>query len=303
MGRRETYRESECFRSIEDILKRLSGFVKRDTAPRGVYDYKRLYRILGDPIRELDLWEEYGGYDPEKSIWHRYVATGNRYLGCMMRMGLSPPWLRRPQVMIETHRLYPSCLKYSEAAVGNVPTVRGERLDDVYVSQEDLPLFECWEDRKVGIDEIKTIYIDEGADEDVKKYARGFAERHNIPIEEKIPCPSDDDKTMREFDRPGDRGVTDERLRILIKFLDKREELCHSFDRPIWDSVAAALAESMDEEIHRGHPMGASDAIAVKNQRMRERPPWGILPPDKECDAVVCEKNFEENLRKIYALK
>ena len=220
----------------------------------------------------------------------------------MIKMELNPPWLRKPRVMIEVHELYPDCAKYSDAAVGNVPTLRRKRLDDLYVNQEDLPLLECWIDRKVGIDEIKKIYLDEEAEEPIKRRVKEFAEKHGIPVENRLPCPSDDDKVMSEWDRPSARGVTDERLRELVDFLKIRSKYCWRFAGKLpADSVAAALAESFDEVFHREWPLGASDAVSRRNERLRERPPWGLPPPESECDAVICKRNFEETLHKIMA--
>ena len=298
MGNLEEYRKTECFRKIEKNLRDLAAYAKRDSVRRGWYDYNRLYRILGSPIEELDRWEKEDGYDPEKSMWRRYVSTANRYLGCMIKMDLNPPWLRKPQVMIEVQEHYPKCVKYSDAAVGNVPTIREKRLDDVYVNQEDLPLIECWIERKVGIDEIKKIYVDKEAREAVRKRVKEFAEKHGIPIEDRIPCPSDDEKVMREYDKPSAWGVTDEGLKETVDFLKERSKSCWRYTgRPPPDSVAAALAESFDEVFHREWPLGASDAISKKNERLRERPPWGRAPPEPECDAVICE--FKETLTRL----
>jgi len=300
VGKLEEHRKYRCFEEIEKILTNLARFAKADKVRREWYDYNRLYRILSDPLEEINRWEEEGGYDPEKSMWHRYVCTANRYLGCMMKIGLNPPWLRKPQVMIEIQKLYPDCVKYSDAAVGNVPTIRGKRSEDIYVNQEDLPLLECWIDRKVGIGEIKKIYLDKEADEKVKKRVREFAEKHEIPIENKIPCPSDDEKVMREYERPSDYGVTDEGLKKSIDFLRQRSEQCWIYmHRPPSDSVVAALAESLDEAFHHEWPLGASDAISKKNERLRQKPPWGVSPPEPECDAVICKRGFEETLQKI----
>ena len=302
MGELEEYRKSECFQKIEKTVRNLAAYAKRDTVSRDWYDYNRLYRILGSPVEELDRWEEFGGYDPEKSMWSRFVSTANRYLGCMIKMELNPPWLRKPQVMIEVQELYPHCVKYSDAAVGNVPTVKGERLGDLYVNQEDLPLLECWVERKIRIDEIKRIYLDEEAEEKVKRRVKEFAEKHKIPVENKLPCPSDDDKVMREYERPKDWGVTDETLRELVEFLKDRSKSCWRYvGRPPSDSVVAALAESSDEVFHREWPLGASDAISKRNERLREKPPWGLLPPEPECDAVICKRKFAEALQKIYS--
>jgi len=202
--------------------------------------------------------------------------------------------------MIEVHELYPDCVKYSDAAVGNVPTVTGKRLDDTYVNQQDLPLLECWIDRKVGIDEIKKIYLNREAEESVKKRVKEFSKKHGIPLEDRIPCPSDDDKVMREWDRPKDWGVTDDGLRELVDFLKDRSKSCWRYVvRPPSDSVAAALAESSDEAFHREWPLGASDAISKRNERLRERPPWGLPPPEPECDAVICKREFEATLTKL----
>jgi len=301
LGKLEEYRKSECFAEIEKILVNLARFSEHDKVRRDWYDYNRLYRILTDPVEELNRWEEEGGYDPKKSMWRRFVCTANRYLGCMIKMGLNPPWLRKPQVTIEVHELYPKCVKYSDAAVGNVPTIRGERLEDVYVNQEDLPLLECWIDYKVGIDRIKKIYLDEESDEEVKRRVKDFARKYSIPIENKIPCPSDDEKVMREWEKPSDYGVTDERLKKLVSFLGERSEQCWKHPhKPPLDSVAAALAESLDEAFHKEWPLGASDAISKKNERLRQKPPWAVPSPEPECDAVICKRKFEETIQKIY---
>jgi len=236
-------------------------------------------------------------------MWRRFVCTANRYLGCMIKMELNPPWLRKPQVMIEVHQLYPHCVKYSDAAVGNVPTipeVDGKRADDLYVNQEDLPLLECWIDRKVGIDEIKKIYLDEEAEEKVKRRVKEFSKKHGIPVENRLPCPSDDDRIMREWDRPRDWGVTDEGLKELVNFLKNRSKSCWRYAGKLpSDSVAAALAESLDEVFHREWPLGASDAVSKRNERLRERPPWSLPPPEPECDTVICktEKISLEGMR------
>ena len=296
----EEYRKTECFAEAEKNLVNLARFAKRDAVRKDWYNYNRLYRILTWPIDELDRWEKEEGYDPEKSFWDRYPCTANRYLACMMKMELNPPWLRKPHVMIEVQELYPKCIKYSDAAVGNVPTVKGERRDDVYVNQEDLPLLECWIERKVGIDEIKKIYVDEEADEKVKRRVKEFAEKHKIPVETRIPCPSDDDKVMREYERPKDWGVTDEGLKKLVGFLKERSKLCWIGAPNIRfpsDSVTAGLAESLDEAFHASYwPLGASDAIRKRNERLREKPPWAIRAPEPECDAVICKREKTSSL-------
>jgi len=300
VGRLDEYRKTECFPRVEKTVRSLATYAKRDTVRKDWYEYNRLYRIITDPVRELNRWEEEEGYDPEKSMWRRFVCTANRYLGCMIKMELNPPWLRKPEVMIEVEELYPDCIKYSDAAVGNVPTVSGRRLDDIYVNQEDLPLLECWIERKVGIDEIKRIYLDEEADEEVKRRVKEFAEKHEIPVENKIPCPSDDEKVMREWERPSDWGVTDKGLKELVDFLKGRSKSCWRYvGRPPSDSVVAALAESSDEAFHREWPLGASDAISKKNERLREKPPWGLPPPEPECDAVMCKTRFKESLVRL----
>ena len=302
MGKLDEYREIECFREAEKNLVNLARFAKHDTVRKGWYNYNRLYRILGTPIEELDRWEKDGGYDPEKSMWDRYPCTSNRYLACMVKMELNPPWLRKPEVVIEVQELYPKCIRYSDATVGNVPTLRGQRRDDVYVNQEDLPLFECWIERKVGIDEIKKIYLDEEADEKVKARVKDFAEQHKIPVENRIPCPSDDDKVMREYDRPKDWGVTDKGLKKLVGFLKERSKVCWlgtTIDRVPSDSVVAGLAESLDEALDASYwPLGASDAISKRNERLRERPPWGRLAPEPECDGVICKTTSLEGMKR-----
>jgi len=289
VGRLEEYRKNPCFAKIEEKLRRLAKFVKYDRVQKFPDGKNRLYRILTSPIEEIELWEKYGGYEPEKSMWGRFVSTRNRYLACMMKMGLSPPWLKEPQVMIEIHEHNPECLKYSEAALGKYPIVRNRVLADTYMSPEDLALFECWLDRKVGVDEIKKIYISEDADEEVKKKAKEFAEKHNIPIEWRIPCPSNDDEIHTSMVK--EWKITDEDLKEIVRFLQKREEVCKSrFSySPLPDSVSAALAESIDSVIHSIRPLGASDAIYVKNERLREEPYIGLLPPEPECDMVICE--------------
>jgi vacuolar-type H+-ATPase subunit F/Vma7 len=295
LGKLEEYRKEECFEKVEKILRNLSNFLRHDTVG-GILEapLTKLYRILTMPLDELKLWEEYGGYDPEKSMWGRFVCTANRYLGCMMKMGLSPPWLRKPEVMIEVHELYPSCVKYSEAAVGNVPSLRrgyGRRIEDVYVSPEDLALFECWIERKIGIKEIKRIYVDKDASDEVKLKVKEFAEKYNIPIVWKIPCPSDDEEVYPKWEKPSDYNVTDESLKELVDFLKRREEVCNPFFiRPIPDSVAAALAESLDMSYHGIYSIGASDAISVRNERLREARFLAHPPPEAACDRVVCEK-------------
>jgi hypothetical protein len=301
VGKLEEFRKEACFVEVEKNLINLARFLRADTAG-GVLEPPRtkLYRIMSSPLDEIELWEEYGGYDPEKSMWGRFVCTANRYLACMMKMGLRPPWLRQPEVMIEIHEEWrPSCVRYSDAAVGNTPSLAmgyGRRLDDVYVSAEDLALFECWLERKVGINEIKKIYVAKDASEDVKRKVKEFAEKHNIPIEWGLPCPSDDERTYPAWMRPSGYGVTDETLKVIVDFLRARTELCKPwFRRPIPDVVAAALAESLDMAFHDTCPIGASDALAIRNQRLRDA--WRLgryyladRPPEEECDRVMCER-------------
>jgi hypothetical protein len=177
-------------------------------------------------------------------------------------------------------------------------------MDDVYVSPEDLALFECWIERKIGIDEIRRIYVAEDASEDVKRKVKEFAEKYKIPVEWRIPCPSDDDKTYPEWERPSDYNVTDEALKELVDFLGTRKDLCTPyFIRPIPDSVAAALAESLDMVFHDIHPVGASDAVTVRNQRLREARYLAQPPPEPTCDRVVCERVLTKIASSMEALK
>ncbi|MBW2671938.1 MAG: hypothetical protein JRD89_00815 [Deltaproteobacteria bacterium] len=292
-SRLEQYEEtSDFFRRAELILYRLAKFARHDTTYKGHWlePYKRLYRILNDPESELESWERWQGYDPDASMWKRFVCTANRYLACAMKMGLSPPWLRKPQVMFELTDRHPDCVAYSEAAVDSFPVVSGKEISDTYVSQEDLLLMECWKEKKVPIEAIEKVYIDPGAEAEVARKAEEFAKRHGLPVERRIPCPSDEE----EREKYETWGLDDEKLSWLVKYLGARRQVCEC-GRPPDDSVVAALAEKLDEAHLELRPYGASDAIAVRNERLRESPLYGTPPPPKACDNPEAGRHLVEH--------
>jgi hypothetical protein len=299
MSRRDEYLKDKLYKEIDDALARLAQYIRYTTKisdfNKGM-DFQVGYRILPYPEEELKLWEEYGGYDPSKSHWKRFVFTANRYLGCMIKMGLGPPMLKEPEVMFEF--LLPSeldtCVKYSEAALGKFPLVGGKLIGDVYVDQKDIPLFECWREHKVRIDDVKKIYISKTARPHVKQRALDFAKKYNIPVEYGVPCPSSDEKTMPEYDRPSKYGVTDSSLRKIISFLSDRSMACFAHKSPLPDSVVAALTETYDMNFHNEKPLGTSDAIFVKNEREREKPGMFEYPAPIICDLVRHYESMKE---------
>lgn len=294
MGKLEEYRKEEFFSRFEHHLKNLAYFAKNDQIYKGVTPHKKLYRIFPFPIDELDRWEETGGYDPALSSWHRFPCTSNRYLGCMIKKGLKPPGLYKTQVMIEISDMMPDCVEYSNVAIQNFPTIGGRRARDIYVDQEDLPLFECWLEHKVDIKDIEKMYIAENADEDVKIRTEEFAKKHDIPLEYKIPCPSDDDPFMHKGDRPRDWGVTDESIEELAAFFRQRHKEClANIGQTPADTIVAAMAEAFDEAYHELTPLGSSDAIYTRNERIREKKPYLATKPGPECDSIIC-KSIEE---------
>lgn len=302
----DEYMSVENFKRAVETLRKLATFSKHETKSSGGLSVRyKCYRVLSNPLDELDSWEENEGYDPEKSMWGRYVCTANRYLGCMIKQGIIPPWLRGAQVMFETSHFYQTCGKYADAAVGNVPRLASDKaLPDFYVSQEDLILQECMSEQLVPIKAVTRIYIDKDARPEVREKALAFAKKHEIPAVEGLPCPDAESEAVASEVAKGEKewnaaeriglgvssspnswGVTDEKLRELGKYLQERRKRCWRYpEKPPSDPVAAALAEALDEEFQESRPLGASDAVIVRNRRLREKPPWSWDPPETACD-------------------
>jgi len=123
---RDRLREDPTFREVEERLKKLIGASRchKGKADQWAEREELCYRVVRRPKEEFEMWEKHGGYDPKKSSWGRYVCTKNRYLAHAMKEGRwAPPWLsEESNVVIETGHRHLKCAKYSEAAVGKVPT-------------------------------------------------------------------------------------------------------------------------------------------------------------------------------------
>jgi len=187
--------------------------------------------------------------------------------------------------MIETKHGTRECVCYSDASVGAYPIVRDYAAHDVYVSQKDLILAECYTEWNVPIEYINRIYIDKDADEETRKIVMEFAKKHNIEVVEGFPEPDEDLKKA---------------LLDLAEYLVERTEKCPhpSVEKLPCDSVVAALAEIYDREFFKGEakrcacPIGASDAIRERNKRLRETrlytKKYGMYVtepfPPEECD-------------------
>ena len=296
---------------LEELTKKSPDFAK---ARKGIETLARLcrgdwqryegnlgcFRILTDPERELDLWEERGGYKVEESSWGRFVCTANKHLPWMMEQEIVPAWLRKAQVMIEVEKRWGiKCVKYSHAAVGSYPIRRQDRCSpasDVYVRADDLILGECYSYDFIPIDNIKRIFIK--PDSPSREKTEAFAKRHGISVVYGFPDPEIDteqenwykrryppeeaEKKIKEW-REMLREQRKEELLNLISYLKKHK--CIDLIKPPRDPVAAALAEAYDKEMHREVPIGASDAITTMIELgEKERtlsPVFGVgLPPE-----------------------
>jgi len=261
------------------------------------------FRILTDPESELESWERKGGYKAQESTWGRFVCTANPYLPWMMAQDLLPPGLKKTEVMIEVEKPWDiDCVKYSKAALGVYPIRKAncQPAWDIYVSNEDLVLAECYSDSDVQITDIKKMWIDPNSE--VRRKAERFARKHKIPIEYEFPDPSvdkdqeewyRDNYPAKEAEQKIDqwREVLKEQreipMRNLVQFLKSRRDVCYDPARPPRDVVAGALAEAYDREMHKETPFGASDAIAtmieVGQREPMLSPVFGLGQPREGC--------------------
>lgn len=285
------------------------------------------FRILSRPEDEIDRWEEKGGYITKESMWGRFPCTANKYLPWMMKQEIVPPWLRDPEVMFEVEKGWKiECLKYSEAAVGSYPIKRThmpgaecycEPAHDVYVSNEDLILSECWSYEDIKIEHVKRVFIDPDARTEVREKAEAFAKRHDIPITYGFPDPEVDmeheewlkknyppEKAEEEIKwwRGSRYRTVKEPLLDLIKYLKERHEKCWDVHLPPRDVAAAALAEAYDKVMHRITPIGASDAILEMVELGKREPMlspvFGIGPPAEACLRPWNKEELAESFEK-----
>jgi len=261
------------------------------------------FRILTDPERELELWEKKGGYRVADSMWGRFVCTANKFLPWMMKQDLVPPWLKKPEIMIEVEESWDiKCLKYSQAALGVYPIRKDtcEPAHDVYVSNEDLVLSECWTYNDVPIKSIKRMWI--APDSPAKAKAEEFAKKYKIAIEYGFPEPSIDPEQEEFYKKNYPPKIAEEKIKEwrkvlreerevplldLVKFLKERHEVCWDMLHPPRDVVAGALCEAYDKIMHRETPFGSSDAIATMIELGKKEPTlspvWGLGQPKESC--------------------
>ena len=79
------------FREIAEKVKKFAEKIRKESETweadeRGFMHKRKLcFRLVSKPDWEFKLWEEYKGYDVEKSYYKRYVCTANKYLGWLLK--------------------------------------------------------------------------------------------------------------------------------------------------------------------------------------------------------------------------
>jgi len=225
----EKFMEDEEFRKAAEGARTL-GYLKNSLSYSNV-----CFRVISNPEYEFEKWEEYGGYDPEESLWKRYVCTFNPLLLNILRSGFVPPWLRKESyVMIETKHFLVRPITYSKVARGVVKCLGYEKhTGDSLVSSRDLILAEAYSESKVDIKDIQRIYLIENAPEDIKKIVTDFAKKHNIEL---VEIPEDPKEALRIISEKSQLYTSDktvDRIYALADYLDKRSKACSTEYLPI----------------------------------------------------------------------
>ena len=263
---REQLRRSPAFAETELLVKKFARTVNR------YYSEGVCFRTLTSSNYEYELmkWEELGGFDPRKSMWKRFVCTANPFLPRLMGWGFGEQsylgfsgLLGEPVLTMEVKPPSLKCARYSDLALGKHPVIKGVAAKDLYVAQDDLLLAECWSDQFVPLSAVRRIYLNPSAPESAKEKVRDFARRYGIPVVEELPEPG----------APGwESQISLEELLMLKRYLCERSmKSCPARINTENDAVAAALAESYDEELFNEAPLGASDAIYQRNVRKRRK--------------------------------
>jgi len=288
--------KNEKFQKLADMVRKFvklckKSSVERYVTERGFTETRKLcYRVLRRPIDELKMWEMYGKWDTEKSFYKRFVCTANKYLAWLLKELVKkdlapPPFYKPPEVMLEVETNSRICVCYSCASVGAYPVIHGHSpysARDVWVSQKDLLLAECYTEHDVPIEKIRRIYVDPEAEEETKKFVEEFCKKHGIELVWGFPEPDEESKKL---------------MLELANYLAERSRKCMCTWSTIPpDPIVSALAEIYDQEFHKDEPLtlrcscpiGASDAIYEHNKRARMSKfysrKFGCEDPPETCD-------------------